>query len=189
VRLSINLASEPFRRDRHVVVGLGALSALLVCTLAILVYLAVSARDRAAVIRGEVERLNDQARLLANDQAKYEGTLRQPANSEVLERSVLLNTLLERKAISWTRLFADLEKVLPENVRLISIRMPRASGPGQVTLDMTVGSKSPEPVLSLLRHLAASPDFGPASVSTSIAPTENEPLYRYRVSVNYAQKL
>jgi type IV pilus assembly protein PilN len=189
VRLSINLASEPFRRDRHVMAGLGTLSALLVCTLAILTYLAFSARDRASVMRGEVERLNAQARALTNEQAQYDGTLRQPANAEVLERSVLLNTLLERKAISWTVLFSDLEKVLPENVRLISIRMPRASGPSQVTLDMTVGSKSPEPVLSLLRRLAASPDFGPASVSTSMAPTENEPLYRYRVSVNYAQKL
>lgn len=189
MRLHINLASEPFRRDRHVMAGLGALSALLACTLVILTVLAFSARSRASVMRGEVERLNAQARSFANEQAQYDGTLRQPANAEVLERSVLLNTLLERKAISWTRLFADLEKILPENVRLISIRLPRASGPSQVTLDMTVGAQTPEPVLSLLRRLAASPDFGPASVSTSLAPTQNEPLYRYRVSVNYAQKL
>ena len=81
MRLHINLASEPFRRDRHVMAGFGALSALLVCTLAILTYLAISARDRAAVMRGEVERLNAQVRSLSNQQSQYDGTLRQPANA------------------------------------------------------------------------------------------------------------
>ena len=47
--------------------------------------------------------------------------LRKPENAEVLERSVFLNALLVRKGISWTRIFADLEKVLPHNVRIIQI--------------------------------------------------------------------
>ncbi len=41
----------------------------------------------------------------------------------MLERSLFLNTLIERKAISWTKIFADLEKVLPYNVRLVSVRL------------------------------------------------------------------
>ena len=38
----------------------------------------------------------------------------------MLERSVFLNALLYRKGISWTRIFADLEKVVPHNVRIMS---------------------------------------------------------------------
>jgi len=54
---------------------------------------------------------------------------------------------------------------------------------------MVVGSQSPEPVITFLKQLQASPRFGPATVHNSAPPTDNEPLYRYRVSVNYAQKL
>jgi len=40
-----------------------------------------------------------------------------------MERSLFLNALIDRKAISWTKLFADLEKVVPYNVRLVSVRL------------------------------------------------------------------
>ncbi len=190
MRTPINLASEPFRRDRHVIAALSVACAVLVCSLIVLFSLAASARNRSGEVRAEVERLNRRADTLATQQAKLDGTLRQPTNAEVLERSLLLNTLLERKAISWTRIFSDLEKVLPSNVRLISIRLPRVNGQSQgVTLDMIVGSQTPEPVLAFLRRLEGSALFGPAAVSTYLAPNQNEPLYRYRVSVNYAQKL
>ena len=188
--LRINLATEPFRRDRHVIAGLWLACGLLTCSLLVLVSLAYSARSRAAEIRGEVERLSQAAARLNSQQAQLDGRLRQPVNGEVLERSVLLNALLERKGISWTRIFSDLEKVLPANVRLISIRLPRVNGQAQgVTLDMIVASQNPEPVLNFLRRLEGSPLFGPAAVSSFLAPNQNEPLYRYRVSVNYAQKL
>ena len=48
--------------------------------------------------------------------------LRRPQNADVLEQSVFLNALLKRKGISWTKIFADLEKVVPYNVRIIQIR-------------------------------------------------------------------
>ena len=189
MRIPINLATEPFRRDRHILVSLGVAAAILVFSLMTLIGMGISARYRAAEARREVERLNRQTRMFASQQGRLDATLRQEGNAEVLERSVLLNTLLERKGIAWTRIFSDLEKVLPPNVRLQSVRLPRISGQGQVTLDMIVGSQAPEPVLDFLRRLAASPLFGPASVSNAMAPSQNEPLYRYRVTVNYAQKL
>ena len=107
----------------------------------------------------------------------------------MLERSVLLNALIERKAISWTRIFSDLEKVMPYNVRLIQIRLPQVSPQNRVTLDMVVGAQSAEPVLEFLRRVEGSPLFGPAEVSVYMPPGQNEPLYRYRVSVSYSQKL
>ena len=89
-------------------------------------------------------------------------TLRLPDNAEVLERSLFLNTLIERKAISWTKIFADLEKVLPYNVRLVSVRLPEVDSDNAVLLDMFVGAKEVPPVLEFLKRLEASPQFGPA---------------------------
>jgi type IV pilus assembly protein PilN len=58
-----------------------------------------------------------------------------------------------------------------------------------VALDMIVGAQTPTPVIEFLKHLESSPRFGPATVHNSAPPTDNEPLYRYRVSVKYAQQL
>lgn len=189
MRLPINLASEPFRRDRPMVVAAIAGSTVLAVSLMVLIAMILSGRDRAADLRASVDRLNRQVETLTAEQAKLDATLRRPENAEVLERSVLWNTLISRKGISWTRIFSDLEKVMPPNVRLISVRLPQISRDNQVTLDMIVGAQSPEPVVDFLKRLEASPLFGPNAVSTIQPPSDNEPLWRYRVSVNYAQKL
>jgi hypothetical protein len=54
---------------------------------------------------------------------------------------------------------------------------------------MDVASESGEPVIQMLKRMEGSPLFGPTAIHTTLAPTDSEPLYRYRVSVNYAQKL
>ena len=189
VRIPINLATEPFRKDRMMTVASAVCSVLLTGLLAALVYLIAAERGRASETRAAVEKLNAEVRTMAAQQAKLDGVLRRPDNASVLERSLLLNTLVDRKSVSWTRIFADLEQVLPPNVRVIQVRLPQINARNEVLLDMVVGAQGPGPVIEFLRHLQASPRFGPATVHNSAAPTDNEPLYRYRVSVNYAQKL
>ena len=189
MRIPVNLATEPFRRDRARVAAYAAGSAILFVLLCGLAYRIFTERDRVADTRGAVERLSAETRALDAEQAKLEAVLRAPENAVVLERSYLLNTLVARKAVSWTRIFADLEGVMPANVRLIQVRLPQINSRNQVLLDMVVGAQSPVPVIDLLKKLQESPRFGPATVHNSAPPTDNDPLYRYRVSVNYAQKL
>jgi len=189
VRIPINLASDPFRRDRPVLVAMGLAAGLLAVVLCALLYLIATDRGRQGDTRARVNRLNQELSTITTEQARLDATLRQPANASVLERSLLLNTLVERKSVSWTKIFADLEAVMPPNVRLIQVRLPQIDSRNQVLLDMVVGSQSPEPVITFLKQLQGSPRFGPATLHNSAPPTDNEPLYRYRVSVNYAQKL
>jgi type IV pilus assembly protein PilN len=149
----------------------------------------VSGRQQAADIRIALNRENAQLRALAMQQAELNATLRKPQNAEVLERSLFLNTLIDRKAISWTKIFADLEKVMPYNVRLVSVRLPAVDSNNQVLLDMVVGAKDVEPILQLFKSLEASPQFGNTSVQTSTPPSQTDPFYRYHVTVSYAQRL
>ncbi|HWZ34491.1 MAG TPA: hypothetical protein VNX18_24300 [Bryobacteraceae bacterium] len=189
MRVPINLSSEPFRRDRPILVLFGAAGVALAASLCVLILLIVSERARAKENRVAVDRLNSQMRSIAAEQAKYDALLRQPANAEVLERSLLLNTLVERKSVSWIKIFSDLESVMPYNVKLIQVRLPAINSHNEVLLDMVVGAASPEPVIGFLRKLEESPRFGPVEGHSSLPPSNNEPLYRYRVTVNYAQKL
>jgi len=189
LRVPINLASEPFRRDRPLLVGSAALAVVLVLLLIYQVFAIVSERHQAADIRVAIVRENSQLQALAAQQAKLNATLRKPENAEVLDRSLFLNTLIERKAISWTKIFADLEKVMPYNVRLVSVRLPEVEVNNDVLLDMVVGARDVPPILDLLKRLEASPQFGNTSVQSSAPPSQTDPFYRYHVTVTYAQKL
>jgi type IV pilus assembly protein PilN len=189
LRVPINLASEPFRRDRPLLVGSAALAIALSLLLMYQVTAIVSERHQAADIRIAIDQQGARLKAIAAQQAKLNATLRRPENAEVLERSLFLNTLIERKAISWTKIFADLEKVMPYNVRVVSVRLPEVDVHNQVLLDMVVGAKDVPPILDLFRRLESSPQFGNTSVQSSAPPSQTDPFYRYHFTVTYAQRL
>jgi Tfp pilus assembly protein PilN len=188
MRIPINLASQPFRRDRAMIVASVAVGVLLVFSLGTLITLAIADRNQMGDVRRDVARLNQQILEATKAKAESDAVLRQPANAEVLERSVFLNTLLFRKGISWTRLLADLEKTMPPNVRVLNIR-PFLTGRNQVTLDLTVGAEGPDATNTLYTSLESSSLFSGLFQTSYQPPTQAEPLHRYRFTVNYAQKL
>jgi type IV pilus assembly protein PilN len=188
IRIPVNLASEPFRRDRPILAASAALAVLMVGLLAVLVSTITSQREAARESREMLGAIERQASLLDSEQARIQAELRQPVNAAALDRTVFLNLLIQRKGISWTKLFADLEGVVPSSVRLVTVR-PYVTGDNKVQLDMIVGAQQPEYVNELLKRFESSPVFGSTSLVNSQPPSQNEPLYRYRLSVNYAQKL
>jgi type IV pilus assembly protein PilN len=191
MRVPINLASQPFRRDRALIVASLAVAALLVLSLGGLIALALADRSQMKDVRQNIAQLNRQIAEVNKTKAETDAVLRLPQNAEVLERSVFLNTLLYRKGISWTRLLSDLEKVMPPNARVLIIRpyVTGATGKNQIALDLTVGAESPDPVIKLYKALEGSDLFGALTPVSYAGPTQSEPLYRYRFTVNYAQKL
>ncbi len=189
MRVRINLASEPFRHDRPVLVASSVCGVVLVGLLGVLVFLILSELGRQTDTRAAVAKLNTELRTISDEQARLENTLRQPMNAEVLERSLLLNSLIQRKSISWTKLFSDIESVKPDNVKVVQVRLPQINSRNEVTLDMEVAAQNPGQMIDFLKRLQNSPLFGPTNTSRTSPPTQNEPLWRYRVMVSYAQKL
>jgi len=186
--IPVNLSSEKFKQDRVRLIALGLATALLVVTLAVEARVILRERDAARNDREALVRLDTQLRTLDGDYNRMAAQLHRPASTAVIDRSAFLNVLLQRKGISWTRLFSDLEAVFPAAVRLVAVR-PYLTADNQVQLDMVVGAAAPEPVIQLIQKLEGSPVFGATSLLSSQPPSQNEPLYRYRVSVSYAQKL
>lgn len=185
---TINLASEPFREDRPLVAGSIVLSVILGGLLITLTWMAVLQQLSVKDARTAIASAEQQLAALDREQAQLNITLRQPGNSDVFEQSIFLNALLARKGISWTKIFSDLETVVPPNVRVISVR-PQVNGQNQIQLDLFVGSQGIEPVVDMLMKFEASPVFGKTSIANWLPPSQTEPLYRYRLTVNYVQKL
>jgi len=187
-RFPLNLASEPFRRDRPAMVASMAAALLLLSVLVAQLWIVWVERDEAAEARAELAQLEAQGQRLEREQAQVQAQLRRPENAAVVERTRFLNSLLQRKGVSWARLFGDLETVLPPNVRLASVR-PQIDADNQIQLDLLVAAEDAPPVIDLLMRLEASPLFGKTAIANWLPPSPSEPLYRYRLTVNYVQKL
>ncbi len=192
--MMINLASQPFRRERAQNAVWALASAVLICTLLVMVAIILRERALASDLRRGIELQQAQLQRSENEQAHFSSVLTKPENEDVFSTNVFLNELIARRAISWTHVFKDLETTMPSNMRLIAVRLPQLpaedkSGKDTVQLDMVVGASSPDVVIDLLKRLQASNLFGAASVVTQQPPTQNDPLYKYRVTVNYAQQI
>ena len=188
MKIPINLASQPFRRDRAMIVASCAVCILLVISMGILIRLAMQDNAQLADVRHEVSLLQKQVRTATAEQSQLDAVIHKPENETVLETSVFLNTLLLRKGISWNRIFTDLEKTIPYNVKLVRIR-PTVDPQGRVMLEMIVASQSAVPAVGMLKAFRENPLFGAVDPKNIMPPTQTEPLFRMTLDVTYAQKL
>ena len=190
----INIASQPFKRERarNALLAAGALA--LAVSLLLLVTLILRARVEATGLRTQINAQRVELTRLQQSQSAYSSVLSLPKNADVFAQSVLLNELIAKRAVSWTRVFQDLGTVLPNDMRLLSIRLPQVAaengtGRNRVQLDMWVGAERPASVVIFLKKLESSKLFGDASVMTEAPPTQNDSLHKYRLTVAYAQQL
>ena len=188
MKIPINLASQPFRRDRAMMLASCAVAVVLVMTLGALIWLARLDNSQLAGLHEETAGLNRKLRAVAADQQRLEGVMRQPQNADVLETSLFINDLIAHKSISGSRLFTDLETTVPYNVKVMQLH-PTVNSRHEVMLDLTVGTEKPEAIEELLQAFGKSPIFGPAYQRSTLAPSQSEPLYRSRITVPYEQKL
>jgi type IV pilus assembly protein PilN len=158
MRVDINLATQPYQDARRFWLRWGgALVALGLLTL-ILVYSAltgwVSARKDRDLIRQR------QAQIAARDQEKTqaEALLNRPENRSTRDRSQFLNELFQRKAFSWTKVFEDLERVMPPRLHVVSIR-PEMGADAGLNIKLVVAGESRERALELVRRMEASQRF------------------------------
>ncbi|MBV8830682.1 MAG: hypothetical protein JO217_07075 [Acidobacteriaceae bacterium] len=190
----INLATQPFRRERAQNAVIALACAALSLSLLFLVSLILRERVQAADLRRSIDIETAALRNVALEQARYTGVLRRPENADVFSVSVFLNELIARRAVSWNRVFKDLGTVMPNNMRLISVRLPQlpsedTTGVDHLQLDMVLGTDKPETIVTLLKQLESSKLFGAAQLLAETPPSQNDPLYKFRVTVAYDQKL
>lgn len=191
---AINLAFQPFRRERAQNAGLAVLCMALLCSFLVGLSLIFSARSKAESLRREINNERAEVQRLRQEEGRFSGFLAKPDNADVFSRNVFLNELIARRAVSWTVVFRDLEKTIPANMRLEGLRLPQVSGQdpsgtNRVLLDMIVGTAQPETFIELLKRFQQSPLFGAAQVLGQQPPNQNDPLFKFRVTVAYAQKL
>jgi type IV pilus assembly protein PilN len=192
--LELNIASQPFRRERAQMTGVILACGLLVISMLLLGGLIWHSRAEVAQLQRQIAADTAKLQGLQAQQSRFGAVLSKPDNAEVFSNSVFLNQLIARRGLSWSRIFKDLEEELPPTIRLLAIRLPQvaeedSNGVNRVQLDMVVGTTQAEQFLILLKRLERSSNFGATVVVSQTPPAQNDPYYKYRLTVAYAQKL
>lgn len=189
MRIELNLASRPAENQRrfYVLAGTGIVLLLLLAVAQATTFLRGwwSVRE----VGPQTERLRAELGRMENEQKRLEQDLRQPEARDVIERSYFLNSLILQKSISWTQIFMDLERLIPDRVQVASIR-PEVVDNNQIRLDMLVAGESMEQLLEFLRRVEKSHKFGTPVLSHELPPGagSQDPSIKLALSVLYAQK-
>jgi type IV pilus assembly protein PilN len=135
----------------------GGLAALGLLTL-ILVYSAMAGWASARKDRNLIEQRQQQIADRDQEKAKAEEILDLPANRSTRDRSQFLNDLFQRKAFSWTRVFEDLERVMPAHLHVVSIQ-PAMAPDNELAIKLVVAGESRDRALELVRKMESSQRF------------------------------
>ncbi|MBV8207503.1 MAG: hypothetical protein JO041_11975 [Acidobacteria bacterium] len=158
MRTTINLATQPYQDIRTFALRWGIGLLLLLAAASVLVYKAVegwrSTRDTGMVI----SRYEDQMKDLQHDINTGKAELQRPENVGIRMQSAFLNTLIARKAFSWTEAFSTLEDIMPPRLHVVSMQ-PELDDQNRLILKMRVVGDSRDGALMLLRRMENTPEF------------------------------
>jgi type IV pilus assembly protein PilN len=158
MRLDINLATRPYEDAREFWVRWGLGVGLLGVLTLVLMGWAVQGWTKAGRDRHDIARLQEQIAERDHERAKAQAFLDMAANRSTRDQSQFVNGLIQRKAFSWTRVFEDLERVIPPNLHVVSLR-PELNEQNQMQLDMKVVCDTRAAAVELVHRMEGSRHF------------------------------
>ncbi len=171
MRININLASNPYEAAREYTRRMGmvvaALAVLTVGLLGYILYQRSHTRDinqKIAVVKQEIAGLDA-------EKAQAQAILNQPQNREVADQSQFLNQLFVRKSLSWTHVFTEMEKLMPPNIHVVSMK-PEFNRDNQLVLHVVVTTPARDKAVELVKRMEKSPHFRTPQVEAENAVGE-----------------
>ncbi len=187
MHFKINLATQPYEDAREFFVRWTAIVAGLVVLACLLAFGAAYSFRHYRDDRANLERERNALKKLDEQQAQDLVILGSSSNRVVRDKSEFLNGLLKRKQISWTKVFINLESMMPPHIRVLSI------APGldedQVKLNITLGGDSRDRAAELVRRMEKSETFRHSLIVTEADSGNNAgnpgDSMRFQVSTEY----
>ena len=184
MKVNLNLASKPFNNRALPWILTVAILFVSFIGLIVVVQLTTSTRRESTAGQTEVNKLKqeEQALLTRVDAVKQSLT---PGQQQTLQAA---HQLVDRKSFSWSRLLADLEGALPDNVRVSRIAVRGVSTQGAQTiaeLDLAVFSKNPTTIVDMIKSMDHDGVFHADLVSQNLQKGRGESGTEYELSVIY----
>jgi Tfp pilus assembly protein PilN len=157
MNVPVNLATLPVETHRRFLAVSGILlgfSGILFFWLGWHVY-SVRKADRAV----QVQRESAAAEIasLIEEREQLVRFFSQPENAKLHDRASFINSIIDAQSFNWTRMFMDLERVLPGGVHVMNVEPKQVNG--QAIVMVTVGAASEQARNDFLNSLEQSNAF------------------------------
>jgi len=179
----LNLSTRPFPPYRLINIALGTILVLLLAFSLWQTRGFIRFSRLARVIRTAEVDTRIEAESLGKRGAELESRLDRPEATAKLNEIGFLNRLIARKNFSWTRLLADLETLVPNNVHLVNLA-PEIGANG-ITLQIDLMGRSIADISEFIHRLEKSPVFQNISVSTEQKRQAQTVDFNVKLSVVY----
>ena len=187
MRLNINLASQKsedvqqFYKRWGIAIGLSAVLMLLLLGLTVINYSSSSKSN---------ERIKDlQAKIasLQKERAAAEVVSNLPENHDVNEQKNYWNKQINRRQLSWTQLFNDLQKIMPARAYLSSVH-PEMTQDNRLRLTLVIKGDTHDNGLELVQKMEKSERFRGPQINSETAEKEQKTgaqLYKFDIVTYY----
>jgi Tfp pilus assembly protein PilN len=183
----LNLANKPFTNRA---LPWTVTSVLVFFSLVVLIFVVrwtSEANQQAKLVQSQITSLSQEEQLLQKRAEEVKGALT-PEQSRALKSA---HELVDRKRFSWTRLFGDLEAVLPNGVRVtrIAVRHVAAHGGHTVAdLELTVVATTPTTVTDMIGDMDRGAIFYAELTTQSLRKGKGETGAEYELNVQYSPR-
>jgi len=155
MRININLASQPYEVAREYTRRLGLLTAALAVLTAALIGYIFYQRAHTRDIDQKIQATRQELNSLDAEKARA-------------DQSQFLNNLFARKALSWTKVFTEMEKIMPSAIHVVSMK-PEFNHDNQLVLHVVVATDSRDKAVELVKRMEKSPHFHAPQVEAETA--------------------
>ncbi len=157
-KFNLNLSTRPFKPHRAANLGLLILLLVLGAVSTMQFYAYKQNSSLAGSIRGTLLQKKAESEQLTKAQQLLNAKMFSGKAEAKMSQVEILNQILLRKSFSWTKVFANLEAIIPENVYLMSLR-PFVDEQGKMGLNIVFRGKSFADGHEFVRTMEGSPIF------------------------------
>ena len=183
----LNLSSRPFRNRALPWTVTAIVTLASIIGLILIARATIQTNAEAQIAQSDVADLRKRNDALVHKAEAIKVALT-PEQAAVIPLRKSAHSLVDRKRFSWSRLFADLESILPGKIRVARIAVKQVGTSGDRTvanLDLTVVSKDPATVTQMIDEMQRGGIFQAELVSQNLQRGRDEVGAEYEMNVRY----
>ncbi len=181
MKVRLNLSTSPLESNRRFALSASVIGTIAILALLVLSYHTFSAWRSDKALSARQDALESQIARLQQQRQGLADFFENAQTVQRRQRAAYLNSLIQQRAFPWIKIFMDLERILPEGVRVVSIE-PKLEG-DTVQLSFLVGAMSDDSKLKFLRALETSPEFSHIQLLSETRPASTQQTDRVMLSL------
>ena len=169
MEVRLNIATKPLESHRRFLAG-ASLSAFVAAVVFVgLGWHVYSVRKAATEVIARSSKISEERSEYEARRRELERYFSQKSIKDIKARADYINGIIAVRSFNWTKMFMDLERLLPGGVRIISVEPKQDSG--HVELTLTFGAASDDVKLQFIHALETSKQFSEVQIRDDRHPT------------------